>query len=44
MAWKHSAVLDESVPASVVLVPRSMGIPIPGPVVARVAENVKRKA
>ena len=28
------AVLDETVPASVVLVPRSMGIPIAGPVVA----------
>jgi NADH-quinone oxidoreductase subunit G len=30
------AVLDETVPASVVLVPRSMGIPIAGPVVANI--------
>ena len=30
------AVLDETVPASVVLVPRSMGIPIAGPVVAKI--------
>jgi NADH-quinone oxidoreductase subunit G len=30
------AVLDETVPASVVMVPRSMGIPIAGPVVANI--------
>ena len=30
------AVLDETIPASVVLVPRSMGIPIAGPVVANI--------
>jgi hypothetical protein len=29
-------VLDETVPASVILVPRSMGIPIPQPVVVKI--------
>jgi NADH-quinone oxidoreductase subunit G len=33
--WEARVVLDESVPAGVVLVPRSMGLPVSAPVVAK---------